>query len=235
MERFILAASNLNVRGLSSVANPHLGQPHPSSLSTSRQDEEPQDLIVQNNPQKQIKRRRRSSGSSTSAAKTPKVEASSELEANRPDPEASSSPRSNTTEESFAPHVKVEVVQNEEELDVVGGVSPPRQQIENVPPPIATSAAAAAAVAAFSRSIFHQHFETQSPSRTRSPVAPTEPPRILPPNEPRKSGTCYFCKKAFMKNKQLMNHVCPKKPKIGGASNKNGSSSSSNGGNRAST
>ena len=38
-------------------------------------------------------------------------------------------------------------------------------------------------------------------------------PRILPPNEPRKAGTCYFCKKAFMKNKQLMNHVCPKKPK----------------------
>lgn len=43
----------------------------------------------------------------------------------------------------------------------------------------------------------------------------TSPPRILPPNEPRKSGTCYFCKKAFMKNKQLMNHVCPKKPKLG--------------------
>ena len=41
----------------------------------------------------------------------------------------------------------------------------------------------------------------------------TESTRILPPSEPRQNGTCYFCKKAFMKNKQLMNHVCPKKPK----------------------
>ena len=41
----------------------------------------------------------------------------------------------------------------------------------------------------------------------------TECTRILPPSEPRQNGTCYFCKKAFMKNKQLMNHVCPKKPK----------------------
>ena len=41
----------------------------------------------------------------------------------------------------------------------------------------------------------------------------SETQRILPPSEPRKTGTCYFCKKSFMKNKQLMNHVCPKKPK----------------------
>uniref|UniRef100_A0A0K2T495 BTB domain-containing protein n=1 Tax=Lepeophtheirus salmonis TaxID=72036 RepID=A0A0K2T495_LEPSM len=32
--------------------------------------------------------------------------------------------------------------------------------------------------------------------------------------ECRNTGTCYFCKKSFMKNKQLMNHVCPIKPKI---------------------
>ena len=47
--------------------------------------------------------------------------------------------------------------------------------------------------------------------------------RSLPPDEPRKSGTCYFCKKAFMKNKQLMNHVCPKKPKqLGGGGSDSG-------------
>ena len=31
----------------------------------------------------------------------------------------------------------------------------------------------------------------------------------------RKTGTCFFCKKSFLKNKQLMNHVCPKKPRGG--------------------
>ena len=47
--------------------------------------------------------------------------------------------------------------------------------------------------------------------------------RSLPPDEPRKSGTCYFCKKSFMKNKQLMNHVCPKKPKqLGGGGSDSG-------------
>ena len=50
--------------------------------------------------------------------------------------------------------------------------------------------------------------------------------RSLPPDEPRKSGTCYFCKKAFMKNKQLMNHVCPKKPRqLGGGGGGGGSDS----------
>lgn len=64
-----------------------------------------------------------------------------------------------------------------------------------------------------------------------SESGPTTPPtpRILPPSEPRKTGTCYFCKKSFMKNKQLMNHVCPKKPRggSGGGSSKAASSSPS--------
>ena len=55
-----------------------------------------------------------------------------------------------------------------------------------------------------------------STNATPPPPPPTrisETQRILPPSEPRKTGTCYFCKKSFMKNKQLMNHVCPKKPR----------------------
>ena len=52
--------------------------------------------------------------------------------------------------------------------------------------------------------------------RAASRISETQ--RILPPSEPRKTGTCYFCKKSFMKNKQLMNHVCPKKPRGGGNS-----------------
>jgi len=55
----------------------------------------------------------------------------------------------------------------------------------------------------------------------------SETQRILPPSEPRKTGTCYFCKKSFMKNKQLMNHVCPKKPRGGGGNNSSGSAASS--------
>ena len=59
--------------------------------------------------------------------------------------------------------------------------------------------------------------ENTTPTTTTTTVATLQ--RSLPPDEPRKSGTCYFCKKAFMKNKQLMNHVCPKKPKqLGGGS-----------------
>ena len=235
MERFILAAGNLNVRGLSTVASPHLAAPPPHPPSTSvapHPENEPQDLIVQNDSPKQIKRRRQSSGSSTST-KTPKLE-TSEPQTNCPEQqhqEPTSPPGVNSTEESFAHHVKVEILQNEEELDVVGGVSPPRGQIENVPPPPPITPSV------FSRSIFHRHFDPQSSSQpTRSPVPPpssSEPPRILPPNEPRKSGTCYFCKKAFMKNKQLMNHVCPKKPKIGGGGSS--SASKNNSGSRASS
>ena len=66
---------------------------------------------------------------------------------------------------------------------------------------------------------------TPPSSRSRSPPTTTasriisETQRILPPSEPRKTGTCYFCKKSFMKNKQLMNHVCPKKPRSSGGSN----------------
>lgn len=56
------------------------------------------------------------------------------------------------------------------------------------------------------------------PTTTGASSGAVGPPRILPPNEPRKSGTCYFCKKAFMKNKQLMNHICPKKPRLDGGS-----------------
>ena len=54
----------------------------------------------------------------------------------------------------------------------------------------------------------------------------SETQRILPPSEPRKTGTCYFCKKSFMKNKQLMNHVCPKKPR-GGSSNSSSTNATS--------
>lgn len=76
------------------------------------------------------------------------------------------------------------------------GVSPPPSQYESVTiiPDLQSTSANALYRASSNRS--------------------TATPRILPPNEPRKSGTCYFCKKAFMKNKQLMNHVCPKKPKV---------------------
>ena len=62
--------------------------------------------------------------------------------------------------------------------------------------------------------------ESAAPPATTTTVALQ---RSLPPDEPRKSGTCYFCKKAFMKNKQLMNHVCPKKPKqLGGGGSDSG-------------
>ena len=54
--------------------------------------------------------------------------------------------------------------------------------------------------------------ESTAPAVTTTTVTTLQ--RSLPPDVARKSGTCYFCKKAFMKNKQLMNHVCPKKPKI---------------------
>ena len=57
---------------------------------------------------------------------------------------------------------------------------------------------------------------TTAASAAASRISETQ--RILPPSEPRKTGTCYFCKKSFMKNKQLMNHVCPKKPRGGGNS-----------------
>ncbi len=42
-----------------------------------------------------------------------------------------------------------------------------------------------------------------SGSSTTAPSSGGGTPRILPPSEPRKTGTCYFCKKAFMKNKQV--------------------------------
>ncbi|QQP42066.1 Uncharacterized protein FKW44_016613, partial [Caligus rogercresseyi] len=51
--------------------------------------------------------------------------------------------------------------------------------------------------------------DKQSPESSLS-ILPN--PGILA--ECRNTGTCYFCKKSFMKNKQLMNHVCPVKPKI---------------------
>ncbi|XP_059098902.1 protein tramtrack, alpha isoform-like [Tigriopus californicus] len=77
------------------------------------------------------------------------------------------------------------------------GVSPPPSQYESVTiiPDLQSTSANA---------LYRASSNSNRPAAT---------PRILPPNEPRKSGTCYFCKKAFMKNKQLMNHVCPKKPK----------------------
>ena len=64
-----------------------------------------------------------------------------------------------------------------------------------------------------------------SPNNSSARLSETQ--RILPPSEPRKTGTCYFCKKSFMKNKQLMNHVCPKKPRGG---NGNSNTTSSHGG-----
>lgn len=76
---------------------------------------------------------------------------------------------------------------------------------------LAASAAAAAALAAASTVAARTLSETQ---------------RVLPPSEPRKTGTCYFCKKSFMKNKQLMNHVCPKKPRGGNNSGSSGGGSS---------
>ena len=65
---------------------------------------------------------------------------------------------------------------------------------------------------------------TASEGTAASRISETQ--RILPPSEPRKTGTCYFCKKSFMKNKQLMNHVCPKKPRGGGGNNSSGSAAS---------
>jgi hypothetical protein len=121
------------------------------------------------------------------------------------------------------------------------GVSPPTQA-ENVPPiptaattppsPLARRLHALSAVAASvhqpataASMLMFARMSTSSPAATNVnaaaalhrlyPPKKAEPElqRVLPPDEPRKSGTCYFCKKAFMKNKQLMNHVCPKKPK----------------------
>ena len=66
---------------------------------------------------------------------------------------------------------------------------------------------------------------TNSPPLPPTPSRISETQRILPPSEPRKTGTCYFCKKSFMKNKQLMNHVCPKKPRGGGGGGGGGSNS----------
>ena len=90
-------------------------------------------------------------------------------------------------------------------------VSPPPQNemVTLVNEMIVNAAANAAAVAAAAAS----HHHPSARLALTASRALTESTRILPPTEPRQNGTCYFCKKAFMKNKQLMNHVCPKKPK----------------------
>ena len=102
------------------------------------------------------------------------------------------------------------------EEDDYEAVSPPPQAelVPLVEPLKATStliAATAVATAAAAAAAASRISETQ---------------RILPPSEPRKTGTCYFCKKSFMKNKQLMNHVCPKKPRGGGGNGSNSGSAS---------
>ena len=211
MENFIRAANDLSIRGLCNLPKPaeqpirplspcrvdHLQQPEPETARKSPQIHRPKKHALKRKLLESTQARPRSA--QTPISGTSGKENYSEQKRKSTDEVSKKSPRPAEV------LVKLEEAEESgESLNSGGGVSPPPLD-ENVVPIIQEDPLALTV----SR---HSLFSSSSSSISSSSV----PPRILPPNEPRKSGTCYFCKKAFMKNKQLMNHICPKKPRLDG-------------------